>query len=273
MPSWEEYCLSQESNIQKMFPNKNIKHPSTFTEKIQWLKIHDSSFLKTYCTDKITVHEYCKKKLGKDICIPILKVYNNVDEIDLSELPKSFVIKCNHGSAMNIIVEDKSKLNLSEAKMKLKKWLNTDFSKFSELHYKLIPRKIYIEEFKSNIGKSDLTDYKLFCFNGVPRFWQVITDRRTSEKISHYDMDWKYAPIYDWRDYGSISNIPRPENYELMVEYAKKLSADFKMVRVDFYEIDGMVYLGELTFTPANGKQIFKNSNADKLIGDMLQLQ
>ena len=164
------------------------------------------------------------------------------------------------------------KLNLAEAKIKLKKWLKTDFSKFSELHYKLIPRKIYIEEYKSNIGKSDLTDYKLFCFNGVPRFWQVITDRRSSEKISHYDMDWKYAPIYDWRDYQSISDIPKPKNYELMVEYAKKLSADFMMVRVDFYEIDGMVYLGELTFTPANGKQIFKNSNADKLIGDMLKL-
>ena len=85
-------------------------------------------------------------------------------------------------------------------------------------------------------------------------------------------MDWKYAPIYDWRDYQSISDIPKPKNYELMVEYAKKLSADFMMVRVDFYEIDGMVYLGELTFTPANGKQIFKNSNADKLIGDMLKL-
>ena len=272
MTEWEKFCLSKETEIQKMFPNANLKNPQTFTDKLHWLKIHDSTLLKSYCSDKITLHDYCIEKLGKDICIPILKTYNSVDEINLNELPNSFVIKCNHGSAMNIIVEDKTKFDFKQAKQKLEKWLSEDYSIYSELHYKLIPHKILVEEYKANLGRSDLTDYKFFCFNGEPKFCQVITDRRKGEKISHYDLNWKYSPIYDWKQYSSDSTLMKPNHYEEMIEYSKILSKHFMMVRVDFYELDDKVFLGELTFTPANGKQIFKNPNTDKLIGDMLNL-
>lgn len=270
--NWNDYCLSKLSEIQKQFPNKNIENPKTFTEKIQWLKIYDSTILKTYCSDKISLHDYCLKKLKKDICIPIIGVYEKPEEINLDLLPEKFVIKCNHGSAMNILVNDKNKLNYNNMCNQINIWLNTDYSVYGELHYKHIQRKVYIEELKQNYGKTDLIDYKLFCFNGVPKFWQVITDRRTNEKISHYDMDWNYAPIYDWKQYESKNDIPKPIKYQEMIDIAKKLSSDFKFVRVDFYVIDDEIYLGELTFTPANGKQIFKNDNTDLIIGNMLKL-
>lgn len=272
MTEWENYCLRKEADIQKMFPNANLKNPQTFTDKLHWLKIHDSTLLKSFCSDKITLHDYCIEKLGKDICIPILKTYNSVNEINLNELPNSFVMKCNHGSAMNIIVEDKTKFNFQFAKQKLDKWLKEDYSVHSELHYKLIPHKILVEEYKANLGRSDLTDYKFFCFNGEPKFCQVITDRRAGEKISHYDLNWKYSPRYDWKQYSSDPTLEKPKHYEKMIEYAKLLAKDFKLVRVDFYEIDDSVYLGELTFVPANGKQIFKNPNTNLELGKLLRL-
>ena len=273
---WCKQYKEPLKNFYKTYMNRecNIDNPQTLTEKIQWLKIYDSTFIKSYCADKITIHDYCIEKLQKDICIPIIKVYNNVNEINYNDLPDKFVIKCNHGSGMNIIVKDKNKLNKEQIKTKLIKWLNTDytFSLGYELHYKNIPHKILIEEYKENIGNSDLTDYKFYCFNGKPEFCQVITDRHNGEKISHYDMEWNYKPEYDWIEFGSISNLPKPKHYDKMIKYAELLSKDFKLVRIDFYEVNDTIYLGELTFTPMSGFIKYKNKNTDSILGSKLKL-
>ncbi len=273
---WNDYCISQLENTKKLYEQVmhkkwDFKNPITFTEKLWYLTVYDNSFLKTYCSDKITLVNYCESKIGKNLCIKQLGVYNKPEDIDYSKLPNKFVIKCNHGSGWNIIVKDKSKINKKEINNKLNCWLKTKWSKH-EFHYHNIPPKILIEEYKENIGHSDLTDYKFYCFNGKPEFCQVITDRHTGEKISHYDMNWIYKPEYDWKNFESISNLPKPKHYNEMIEYAKVLSADFKFVRVDFYEIDEKVYLGELTFIPMGGNISYKNKNTDLFLGSKLKL-
>lgn len=274
---WLDYCKSFIPKLkayykQMMHMDLNLENPKLYTEKVQWLKIYDSSFLKTYCTDKITVHDYVITKLGKDICIPILKTYNKPEEIKLDELPNKFVIKCNHGSGMNIVVKDKTKLNLSQVKQRLNVWLNQDFSNSNgcELHYKNIPHKILIEEYKENPGHSDLTDYKIHCFNGNPIWCQIFLDRHTNKTVSNYDMNWNYSPQYDWIEYKSRNNIKKPKHFEQMKEYAKILSKDFKICRCDFYEINDELYLGELTFTPDSGFDHFVNKETNKKLGDLL---
>lgn len=276
---WLEYCKSfipkLKANYQRMMGKPlNLENPKTFTEKLQWLKIYDSTFLKTYCTDKILVHNYCEMKLGKDLCIPILATFNKPEEIDLSKLPNRFVIKCNHGCKMNIIVKDKSKLNFDDVKHKLNNWLKEDFSQHNgcELHYKNIHHKILIEEYKENSGHSDLTDYKFYCLNGKPIFCQVIEDRHSNITFSHYDMNWKYSPEYDWKEYRSNSNIKKPEQFNQMIEYAKILSEDFILARPDFYVIDGEIYLGEITFTPNSGYHHFVNCDTDVKLGNLLKI-
>ena len=144
MTEWEKYCLSQEVNLQKMFPNANLKNPKTLTDKLQWLKIHDSTMLKAYCADKITLRDYCTEKLGKDICIPILAVYEKPEQIEWDKLPEKFVIKCNHGSAMNIIVKNKNTVNKQNINKQLKNWLSCKYGNLSlELFYNLISPKIF----------------------------------------------------------------------------------------------------------------------------------
>lgn len=254
----------------------NLKDPVTIQDKIAWLKVHDSTPLKTRCADKILVHEYCKEKLGKDICIPIIKVYNSANEIDWNELPDKFAIKCNHGSGMNIIVNDKSKLDKKNAVSKLDKWMKTDFSTRNgcELHYHDIVRKIFVEEFKAEEGKSDITDYKVWCFNGSPKFIQVMNGRSTDKYANHYDLEWNY---FDAKRSNLKTNPNKldnkPKNLNLMIEYSKKLSADFMLVRVDFYEINGELYLGELTFTPNSGIIKFSDKSQSIKYGNMLKLK
>lgn len=272
--NWKDYCLSKlelAKSLYKRIMHKDFDwtHPKTFTEKIWWMKIYDSTLLKSFCADKINLHDYSIQKLGKDICIPIIKVYDKPEEINYNELPNSFVIKCNHGSGYNIIVKDKNKINKYEVERKLKKWMSEDYTYVydCELHYHLIKRKIFIEEYKEN-----LDDIKIFCFNGVPKFCQV--DRHFQEhRMNFYDLNWNYIPWISRAAYPSNPNIKdkKPEQLNEMIELAKKLSKDFKFVRIDLYPRKEGIFIGELTFTPGGGRQKYIG-DGDKRIGEMLDL-
>ena len=274
--NWEEYCLSKKEDLQKMFPNENIDNPKTLSEKLQWLKIYDSTYLKAFCADKITVRDYCKEKLGIDLCIPLLKIYNKPEEIEWNILPNQFVIKCNHGSAMNIIVKDKKTVKKDNINKTLNKWLSIKYGDLSyELFYNLIKPKIIIEPYLEDKENGALTDYKFLCFNGEIKYMQVVNDRGTNKLHFNYytpnfipmtDVSWNAHPA----DYSKIDK--KPINFELMKEYATKLCKDFKLVRVDFYEINKKVYLGELTFIPASGRLTYKNPYTNLKFGNMLKL-
>lgn len=278
--NFQEWCISQKEAVKNQYKKimgipLNLENPSTFSKKIQWLKVYDSTFLKTYCADKILVSDYVKQKLGKVITIPILGVYNKFEEIDFSKLPQNYVIKCNHGSGMNIIVKD-GKINKQEVKKKLDKWMKTDYLNLLEFHYKPIQKKIFIEQYMNNEGKTSLTDYKFSCFNGEPKFCQIMNDRFTNNLHSnYYDLD--FIPMKDVvrLDYPANYDVKdeKPKNWDLMIEYSKKLSEEFKYVRVDFYEINGEIYLGELTFTPNSGYLKFKNRETDEKFGKWLRLK
>ena len=254
----------------------NLDNPVTIQDKLNWMKIYDSTPLKTRCADKIQLHDYCKEKLGVDLCIPIIKTYDKVSDINWDELPNQFVIKCNHGSGMNIIVKDKSTLNIADAERRLQGFMNDDFAFHVgyEMHYHDIPHRIFVEEYK-NDGHKDLIDYKFLCFNGEPKFCQVIGGRNESTRhLNYYDIDFNLTNICrtDFRNNLNIKD-EKPKTFDKMVEYAKVLSEDFKFVRVDFYEINGKLYLGELTFTPGACFFHYSDSKYNEIIGNMLEIK
>lgn len=159
-----------EHSLSQIFSNRfgyapDFENPKGFNEKIQWLKLYDSTPIKGMLADKFAVREWVKKKNGEEYLIPILGVFDKFEDIDFSKLPDKFVLKTNHASSTNVLVKDKAKLNLLETKLKFKRWLSTNyaFKKGFELHYGLISPKIVCEKF---MGNGDLVDYKFFCFSG-----------------------------------------------------------------------------------------------------------
>jgi len=253
----------------------NLDNPVTIQDKLNWMKIYDSTPLKTRCADKIQLHDYCKEKLGVDLCIPIIKIYDKVSDINWDELPNQFVIKCNHGSGMNIIVKDKSTLNIADAERRLQGFMNDDFAFHVgyEMHYHDIPHRIFVEKYMSDEGqKQSLFDYKFWCFNGEPKF-MTINDGNGHGRMNYYDMNFNKLDI-ERTDFRPMPYNPqKPNTFDKMIEYAKVLSEDFKFVRVDFYEINGKLYIGELTFTPGAGFFHYKDSKYNKIIGDLLNLK
>lgn len=264
------------NHAKRLNVNINLTNPVTIQDKLEWLNIYDINPLKWDCADKINLHEYSKKKIGKDICIPLICTYNNVNEIDWNILPEKFVIKCNHGSGMNIIITQKSKTNKQTIYNKLNTWLKDDFSFRNgfESHYHWIKPRILVEEYK-NDGHKDLIDYKFLCFNGNPIYCQVIGGRNeASRHLNYYDMNFNFVDICrtDFRNNSKITDN-KPINFEQMKEYAKILSEDFKFVRVDFYEIDGILFLGELTFTPGCNHFKYTNHQNEIEVGNLLRIK
>ena len=264
-------------NIKKSFREcfgyeLDLENPKTLSEKLMWLRVYDNSPLKTKCADKYEVREYVKEKIGEEYLIPLYGVYDNFDEIDFDSLPNQFVMKCNHGCGYNIIVKDKAKLDIKDTKAKINTWLKEDFgSYFGEIHYSAIKPRIVIEKYIENLD-GDIEDYKYFCFNGKPYCFLYCTDRKSGVlKNSFFDLNWKNMQ-FNYTGELYTKDIKKPKNYELMNEIAKKLSKDFKHVRVDLYNIEGKIYFGELTFTGYGGYYKFQPEEWNLKLGNLLDL-
>jgi len=253
------YCKNYSEKLLNYYYTTRIKHLKiigkkydesnlvTLSDKINWIIIHDVKKLKGKCTDKILLHEYSKRVLKKDICNKILKIYDDPYKINISELPDQFVLKTNHGSGYNIIVHNKSELNIEKAKRQLNDWLQIDYSKVgAEFHYTFIKRKVFAEEY---IGKS-LNNYKFMCYNGIPRFIYIAKTENGQKYRNFFDINWN--PLDFNCDYPPHPTevYSKPDNYDLMIKIVRKLAKPFKLVRVDLYEHKNEVRLGELTFTP-----------------------
>lgn len=276
------FLFSDKQYLQMMYwlhlgRKLNLKNPKTFNEKLQWLKLYNHKPEYTIMVDKVKAKEYVAKLIGEEHIIPTLGVWDDPDDIDFDALPDQFVLKCNHNSGTGMcICRDKSKLDIEKVKAELRKGLKENyFMRWREWPYKNIPRKILAEKFMVDESGTELKDYKIFCFNGEPRYCQVISDRNTDEKIDFYDMHWKrLVGLVGLNDkvHNSEYAIPCPESFENMKQMASLLAKSIPFSRIDFYEINHQAYFGEITFFPATGFGNFNPREWNVKMGDMITL-
>ena len=233
----------------------NLRNPKTFNEKIMWKKIYDRNPLLSVTADKYEVRSYVKEILGekkaKEILIPLLYVTDKPENIPFDELPIPFIIKPNHSSGRYIIVKNRN-YNKKEIVRVCRKWLKTPFGlEKLEWAYQPIKRKIVIE--KLLLENGDIPkDFKFHMFHGKCESVKVFLNRMTNHFTCSFDHNWNCIPNKDSKQ-TEKPKIEKPKNYEFMLEYAEKLSKPFDYVRVDFYNIDGKIYFGELTHYPKSG--------------------
>ena len=263
--------------IYKSFFNKklDLNDPKTFNEKLQWLKLYDRKDIYTKMVDKYEAKEYISSIIGKEYVIPTLGIYDSFDEIDFSKLPNQFTIKCTHDSGSVIVCKDKKSFSLTIARKKIEKCLKKNYYYTNrEWPYKNIKPRIIIEKYLENNNKLPLCDYKFFCFQGSPKYMYISTglENHATASMSFFDMDYN-AVTLKRADYKALDNVPpRPKNYEKMKKFAKVLSKNLPHLRVDFYEIDGQLFVGELTFTTNGGFIPFEEEKWDIKLGDLIKL-
>ncbi len=268
----DEQFLKKEYFLQMGKP-LNLNDPKTFNEKLQWLKIHNRKPEYTTMVDKYAVKQYVADRIGEQYIIPTLGVWEHFDDIDFDNLPKQFVLKCTHDSGGIVICRDKSKLDKKTAKKKLEYYLKRKYYYIHrEWPYKNVKPRIIAEKYMTNGDGEDLNDYKLMCFNGKVKTTFVCSDRFSKDglKVTFYDTDWRRMPFE--RHYpASKTEIDKPQTYEEMVILAEKLAFGIPFVRVDFYEINGNIYFGELTFFPGSGYEEFTPEEWDKTLGNWIK--
>lgn len=253
----------------------HLKKPQTFNEKIQWLKLYGRRPIDTILSDKYAVKDYISKTIGAQYVIPLLGVWDKFDDIDFDKLPNQFVLKCTHDSGGIVVSKDKSTLDIEGARELLTKGLKHDYYVYSrEKAYKDIPRRIIAEEYKEDSTTKELRDYKFFCFDGVPKIFFVASDRQNKEeetKFDFFDMDYNHLPFTNGHPNSEI--LPKkPLKFDEMKKLAAKLSQGIPHVRVDFYEVNGQVYFGEMTYSHWGGMTPFNPEEWDRTLGSWIRL-
>jgi hypothetical protein len=256
----------------KKFPD--FKHPKTFNEKLQWLKLYDRKEEYTIMVDKYKVRQYIADKIGEQYLIPLLGVWESPDDIDFDNLPKEFVLKCNHNSGLGMcICTNKSELNIEKVRSELSKGLKQDYYiSAREWPYKNVERKIIAEKYMVDEKTQDLYDYKILCFHGQPQIIELHRGRFLNHTQDFYDCDWNRLNISQPGMEVSSDEIEKPECLDEMIRLSKILAQSLIHVRVDWYYVNGKIYFGEITFYDGGGFEPFDTSEQDLFLGNLIDI-
>ncbi len=254
----------------------DLVSPKTFYEKINWMKLHYRDAIMPIVSDKYLVHEYLSKKGYGGLLNKIIGVWDDVADFDEKKLPSRFVLKATHasGNGWSLIVKDKDKISWHPFKKVMKQWLKQKIDWMGgEWHYAEMTPRIICEEYLED-ETGELRDYKFHCFNGTPKYVNVCIGRFTKHKqFLCFDKDWRLLPFtYDALHIDPELKIQKPKNLDQMYKLAEELSQDFPYVRVDFYNVNGKIYFGEMTFFDFSGFNSPYTAEAQKVIGDWFTL-
>lgn len=273
--------LSDEYYLRLMFWARmnrklNLESPEFFNDKVQWLKLNDRKKEYISIVDKYEVRKYISQKLGEKYLIPLVGgPWESFDEIDFSQLPSQFVLKCTHDSGGVVVCKDKKSFDKKRAKEKIEKSLKRNYYKYSrEWPYKHVPHRIIAEQYLTDDAGDELKDYKILCFNGIPDNIMVCTGRfAAGVKYYFFDKNWNFLR-YDHGDDELPDNfsLKKPDHLEEMFEVAKILSRGFDLARIDLYEAQGRVWFGEITLYPDSGFDTDILCSTDRLFGKKLNL-
>lgn len=272
--------LSDREFLERCFPaclgyNLNLESPQTFNEKIQWLKLYDRKDEYSLFVDKCEAKKIVEKKIGSKYIIPTIGVWDDPDDIDFDAMPSQFVLKCNHNSGVGMcICKDKNLINKRKVKANLRKGLRQDYYITArEWPYKNVKRKVLAEQYMVDESGLELKDYKIFCFNGEPKYIQVDFGRFTKHERNLYDVAWKYMGFASLYPTNENHEIPKPICLGEMLEIARTLSKGTPFMRVDLYVIGKDIYFGEMTLHHGSGFEPFSPFEWDKKLGDLINLE
>ena len=252
----------------------NLENPKTYTEKLQWLKLYDHQPIYTKMVDKAGAKDFVAERVGEEYIIPTLGIWDRFEDIDFDKLPERFVLKCTHDSGSYVICNDKKVFDVDKAKKKINKALKREYYYlYREWPYKNIKPRIIAEEYMEDTDDAELRDYKFFTFGGVPKVLYITQGRGKNQPTvaDFFDMDFNHLPFTIDHDMGEKLPHP-PKNFEEMKRIAAALSKGTPQLRVDFYEVNGKVYFGEMTFFHCSGFDGFHPEEWDEIFGDWVIL-
>ncbi|MDR1697792.1 MAG: hypothetical protein LBR37_02615 [Erysipelotrichaceae bacterium] len=253
----------------------NLKNPTRYTEKLQYLRLYlypkDPRVSK--CASRDGLRQYAKELGLSEYLIPSYGIFNHFEDLDLNMIPLPFVLKCTHASSYNYFCFEKDDIKYDIMKRQFIKWLKTNYGKKTvEMHYSKIPPRIIAEKILLENEQLPI-EYKIHVFNGKAKYLYVVTGRGQNIRYTNLLTNWQRFDGAQFNGWKSADITPlKPHNFDEMIAIAEKLAAPFPFVRVDFFNINGRIFLNEMTFTPAKGTLIFDDDKCDFEIGKWLDI-
>ena len=250
----------------------DLDNPKTFNEKIQWLKLYEwpNNELAVLCGDKYTSRAYIIEKGLGEYLNDLIGVWESVDEVPWEQLPNQFVLKVTNGCGENIICPDKKSLDKRNSIKKLKRWMKDDFGKFNaEPHYSKMKPRIICEKFLGG----EMKDYKFCCFGGKVGYLNITSHPDGKIVMASFTADGEKAPFKRTGDAQYDPDAQLPKKFEKMKSLSEILAVDFPFVRVDWFEVDGRIYIGEMTFTPNGGLGKIEPIEYERYWGEKIDLK
>lgn len=261
-----QYYLKNERHL-------NLDQPKEFMEKLQWLKLNLYKEDYKDFVDKYEVRQFVEDKIGGKYLVDLIGVYYKVEDIDFDELPNQFALKGTHGSGYNVIVDDKSKIDIVDVKRTLNKFLKLNYyHKYKEPIYRSIKPRILAEHYLDQTDSENIVDYKFFCIHGEPKYIWTKTFYNGKYRNCYYDLEWNKVEDDSNTKNFLEKDLPKPDNFDELIDIAKMLSSEFIFVRVDLYSISGKPYFGELTFFPWAALKRLSVERLNKELGDLIKL-
>lgn len=252
----------------------NLKNPKKYNEKLQWLKLHDRNSEYSHMVDKYEVQKYIADTLGQEYLIPCLGVWDKFDEIDFTQLPDQFVLKCTHDSGSVIICKDKATFDIDAARDRIAKaYKRNYYDAYREWPYKDVKPRIIAEKYMSDSENGDLKDYKVLCFSGRAELIEVHQNRfiEGAHTQDFYDREWNNVHIAQNCMANAATDLDRPDNLEKMLQLSERLAEKIPHVRIDWYVIQGKLYFGEITFFDGSGLEPF-SAEVEYMLGKLIEL-
>ena len=253
----------------------NWKNPLSYNEKLQWLKVYNRKPEYTMMVDKYEVKKYVSNVIGEQYIIPTYAVWDKVEDIDFDSLPNSFVLKCTHNSTIGLCVcKNKNSINREEVINNLRAGLQNNFYlNGREWPYKNVKPRIIAEKYMED-ETGQLRDYKFFCFSGKVKALFIATDRNKGPHETRFDFFDEHFNHLPFTNGHPNANVPptKPICFDEMINLAEKLSKGIPHVRIDFYEVNGKIYFGEITFFHWSGLMPFSPDSWDEKLGSWIEL-
>lgn len=255
----------------------DLDNPKTFQEKLQWIKLNDRKPIYHQMVDKYDAKKLIAERVGDEYVIPTIGLWDKFDDIDFEQLPNQFIIKNTHDSGTYFICQDKNKLDILQVRKRLLiDERKHDYYYYSrEWPYKGLKHRIIAEPLLKDDKSPYLRDFKFYCFNGEPRLFYITSDKGCGlpTKQDFFDINGNHLEIQDKEYPNNLIRCPLlPSNLNIMVELCRILAKDTYHLRIDFYEINDKVYVGEFTFFESGGFCYFTPEKYNRILGDWIKL-
>lgn len=241
------------------------KDAMLFNDHLHRMKIGTEldDVLRQYVSDKELAKYFINYHLGYAATPETYAIFNRPEELTTEGLDKRCVLKPTHMSG-GVVYYDPAAGLTDAQRDRLLRCFETDWYRTTrERNYKNLRRRVIAEQLVDE--RESVTDYKIVCVDGEPRLIMTEHGRHTNRSRGLYTPDWKPIDI-SYHSVPLAKPMPRPDLLPKMLDHARRLSAFFSYIRVDFYIVDERLYVGELTNCPNNALNLFDDIEHERTL-------